>query len=111
MSKRAAVHTLVLLQRHGARGCDRLGAVDALGALTTRSQGYWRRLLFLDAIACAPWLFSRVHVKDRVVPHLLEELTKVGLLFLVVVVAPMTVAVSFMMCRRSNKDAVSCALD
>ena len=74
LARKAAVHTLVLFVRHAHRGMTRVAALETLLASTRRGNSWWRRLLFLDAVGAAVWLFSRTFVKDKLLPLVLELL-------------------------------------
>jgi hypothetical protein len=74
LSRKAAVHTLVLFIRYGHRGVVRVAAFDALVTNTRRGLSWWRRLSFLDAVGAVVWLFSRTYMKEKFLPLVLELL-------------------------------------
>lgn len=77
LARRSAIATLVLLMRHARRGATRVVAAECVFASSSRVGGWWRRALFLDAVACCSWLYSRAYLKESVVPVVIDELLKV----------------------------------
>ena len=77
LARRSAIATLVLLMRHARRGATRVAAAECVFGSSSRVGGWWRRALFLDAVACCSWLYSRAYLKESVVPVVIDELLKV----------------------------------